>query len=669
MSRICLQNSFFQKLKNLHLTLALVTLFGASSSAQCPTGNVTFATQSEINQFAVNYPNCTEIAGLLTIEGDDITDLTPLSNLTTTAGGIQIYDCPQLTSCNGLHNVTQTSILWLQSIPQLQSLTDFSGITALSGTLVIRDLSSLVNLNGLHNITTVGGFLRIRDNAALLNIDALNNLTSIGEYLNVRDNPLITNLNGLASLTSISQEIDIIGNTALSNISALQNTSFAPNGSFGLTITDNPALSICDLPNFCTYLSNPSETHPRVISGNAGDCATEDAVVEACASPQCPPGDVSFNTQEQVNQFILDYPNCTELPGNLFIGANSGTTNVVNLQPFQNIQAVIGNVTIMNNGPLSSLNGLNNLTTIGGLLHLNGNTSLLNLNALSNLTDVTLNIGIHNHVLLTDISGLQNATINNDGPHGLNITDNTVLSICNLPNICAYLANPADTHPRYISNNTGDCATIDAVVEACSAPNEDGCTTITSQYIQWPPATYTPTCTGQAVSIHAECETGEFSKVQLTAQGNYYFSSSVATHFVTVTNEDASVIYAFGTESVSLTPTVDMVVRFYTHLDSDCNGNSTYHSRMVRCNGVVGVDEVTATNIAYFPNPVNDILNLSSKEKMNSVEVISMLGHTVFTQSVNATAAQLQLNNLAAGNYLVKIKTDNGVEVLRIAKH
>src|SRR5690606_20655128 len=48
---------------------------------------------------------------------------------------------------------------------------------------------------------------------------------------------------------------------------------------FGLRIVNNPLLGVCNLPNFCAYLQGSGS---RAISGNAGDCISEAAVLDAC---------------------------------------------------------------------------------------------------------------------------------------------------------------------------------------------------------------------------------------------------------------------------------------------------------------------------------------------------------------------------------------------------
>src|SRR5690606_24552466 len=92
------------------------------------------------------------------------------------------------------------------------------------------------------------------------NLDALNTLTSIGGRIEITRNALLANLNGLSNVTSVQGEIRIggftasIGNPQLTDISGLQNID--PEGITDLQIRHNPLLSVCNLSNFCIYLSD-----------------------------------------------------------------------------------------------------------------------------------------------------------------------------------------------------------------------------------------------------------------------------------------------------------------------------------------------------------------------------------------------------------------------------
>src|SRR5690606_26111693 len=65
--------------------------FSFTTLPQCPPGDVSLTSQTEVDAFATNYPNCTEISGGLYISGSTITDLSPLNNLTSVGGFLRIY--------------------------------------------------------------------------------------------------------------------------------------------------------------------------------------------------------------------------------------------------------------------------------------------------------------------------------------------------------------------------------------------------------------------------------------------------------------------------------------------------------------------------------------------------------------------------------------------------
>src|SRR5690606_4849478 len=137
--------------------------------------------------------------------------------------------------------------------------------------------------------------------------------------------------------------------------------------------------------------------------------------------------------------------------------------SLTNLDGLSNLTSVGGYLSIASNSSLSSPNGLNNPTSAGGNLNINSNPNLTNLNGLSNLTSVGADLVINSNYSLTDISGLQNidpASILSTNGLGLYIVGNTSLSVCNLENFCTYLAGSG---LRTISDNAGDCVSEAAV--------------------------------------------------------------------------------------------------------------------------------------------------------------------------------------------------------------
>ena len=72
-------------------------LYGYSNPENvCPV-NVALTTQAEVNAF-----NCTAVDGILTISGDDITNLSALAALKSVGIGLEIHGNPNLINLDGL---------------------------------------------------------------------------------------------------------------------------------------------------------------------------------------------------------------------------------------------------------------------------------------------------------------------------------------------------------------------------------------------------------------------------------------------------------------------------------------------------------------------------------------------------------------------------------------
>ncbi|WP_298393232.1 GEVED domain-containing protein [Flavobacterium sp.] len=134
----------------------------------------------------------------------------------------------------------------------------------------------------------------------------------------------------------------------------------------------------------------------------------------------------------------------------------------------------------------------------------------------------------------------------------------------------------------YASQFDNSCESTDrlavTVTEVCPFA---GC--LSSPNGQWPGATFTPACAGTAQSITTIGYAGEYSKVNVINGTQYTFASSIASDVITISDENGTVAYTFGTGSVVWTSTITGVIRFYTHVDNTCAANSISRTRSVLC--------------------------------------------------------------------------------------
>ena len=82
---------------------------------------------------------------------------------------------------------------------------------------------------------------------------------------------------------------------------------------------------------------------------------------------------------------------------------------------------------------------------------------------------------------------------------------------------------------------------------------------------------------------------------------------------------------------------------------------------------VTGINDLTSGSIMIYPNPATEIVNIKSDFTIVNIEVMNFLGQTVYTQrSVDMKTTKVNVSNLQAGVYFVKVTTDQGVRAVKI---
>ncbi len=142
----------------------------------------------------------------------------------------------------------------------------------------------------------------------------------------------------------------------------------------------------------------------------------------------CLPEGINFSTQEQIDNFQSDYPDCTEIEGYVVISGNDITILtglnsltaiggdfvlynnplIEDLSGLENIFLIGGSLSIINNDTMISLGGLSNVINIGSALEISGNNSLNNISALQSVYSIGDHVKIRGNLSLVSLSGLNN---------------------------------------------------------------------------------------------------------------------------------------------------------------------------------------------------------------------------------------------------------------------
>jgi hypothetical protein len=86
------------------------------------------------------------------------------------------------------------------------------------------------------------------------------------------------------------------------------------------------------------------------------------------------------------------------------------------------------------------------------------------------------------------------------------------------------------------------------------------------------------------------------------------------------------------------------------------------------CVDPLGVDDNGIAGFSFYPNPANDILNLSSVDIIENVAIFNMLGQKVADQTIEATNSQVNISHLATGTYVMKVAVNGQVGTYKLVK-
>ncbi|MCF8369972.1 MAG: T9SS type A sorting domain-containing protein [Bacteroidales bacterium] len=332
-------------MKRILLIFVLGMMLQSFSYGQsCLPNGIHFGNQAEIDNFPLNYPGCTIIEGDVGISevGGIITNLDSLIVLTEIHGALRIggvaamsWPLENLTSLNGLNNLTSIDS------------TLFIGTTKLS------------SLNGLEQLTAVGGNLFIGSegwinahNPYLKDISALSNLSSIEGSLFIEYNDSLVTLTGLEGLNTVGGDVIIGRNNSLFSLDGLDNLTTIMGGLYIGTE------GIFSLPN-------PSLVNIAGLNGLSSI------------------GGGLFITNNDSLISLTGLEGLTNITGDLVIGDNY---SLISLTGLNNLSDIGGYLSIGGNNVITSLTGLENLSSIGNDLYINDNP-LLSTCAISGICD------------------------------------------------------------------------------------------------------------------------------------------------------------------------------------------------------------------------------------------------------------------------------------------
>jgi len=99
------------------------------------------------------------------------------------------------------------------------------------------------------------------------------------------------------------------------------------------------------------------------------------------------------------------------------------------------------------------------------------------------------------------------------------------------------------------------------------------------------------------------------------------------------------------------------------------SGNNTYYvDDVLYVDGTLGTDDFSSDVFSVYPNPVKNVLNISSKNAVNSITVYDILGKVVLKANPDAISPSIDMSGLSSGAYLVNVTIGNSSKTVKVIK-
>jgi len=386
---------------------------------------------------------------------------------------------------------------------------------------------------------------------------------------------------------------------------------------------------------------------------------------------QCPSGNINLDSQSKVDNFIITYPSCTALPGDLRVAGNvtnlNGLQNITtigrnfaieesalaSLTGLSNLKTVNGEFRMQDNASLTSLNGLQGLTKVGGSLMMIF-TNVASLSGLQNLTsigrldlyftNITNFTGLENltscnsfnityNSLLTSLTGLENVLSTNPYVY---IAENQLLSDCAIRYVCESSLPTPGIIGSTIRDNAPGCQSKPEVLDICI---QEGILPVTLKSFQ---AKRLENDVQVIWNTTSEKDSKSF-EIQRSSNGlNWVEIGAVMANG----NSEKEIIYTFTDQS-------------------PLKGQNFYRLKMVDLGGTFAYSRIVNVNIAGqdlvdpFPNPVTDKLNLRADlKKLSSIEISNVAGKRFYMS--DSAEQEINVKQFPSGVYMLKVNDQNG---------
>ncbi|MBZ0242091.1 MAG: hypothetical protein K8F24_02640, partial [Bacteroidales bacterium] len=425
----------------IKLFVALLFIANFSLLAQdCPPYSITFSTQEQLDQFIIQYPNCTELDVDISINAHGNFDYSPLNNIEKTRRWLYIntFDFDVTGLLNNLKSVRGIDVN--SSGSELSLINSFNELDSIKYRLTLSsstDEWSKLNLDAFRNLRSVGANLGIKKLKILDSINIFNKLTEAGslyfvelqavtsrfriygfenlertDYMWFRDLE-ISSLPGFENLVSVYDKINLENaiNTEVfdgfNSLVAVSEINFKNNNikklkgfnnlqelDGGIQLYKNEVDEL-DAFNSIVQINGPISVHEDKLTDFKGFSSLKVINNTLFLTGFKSKSIEAFNNLSKVTRYIdireadsllsLDFLSNLKNLSHLSIMDNRSLRDFSGLE---NITHFAGYLKVHHNASLTSFKGLDNLEFIGGICNILSNQSLSSLSGLGNVKEI-----------------------------------------------------------------------------------------------------------------------------------------------------------------------------------------------------------------------------------------------------------------------------------------
>lgn len=375
-------------------------------------------------------------------------------------------------------------------------------------------------------------------------------------------------------------------------------------------------------------------------------------------SQQCLPDGITFSSQDMIDNFQQNYPNCFEIQGDVVV-TDPDNMHITNLTGLNVITSILGDLIVIDNHWLSNFSGLQNLNYLGGSLEINNNGTLTNFSAIYGLDSIRGDLLIIDNGWLLNIDGLHNLScIEGD----LKITGcHELLNVGGLSNLKSIMGN------LQISDNNS----LTDIIGLGSLISIGNSFTLSYNY-----GLIDIDGINQLSSINGN----------LDISSNWELESIVGLSNLTQVNGAISIVDNKNLNSLEGLDnidhnTIEELTIIFNHNLSTCevesvceylsttnyvaniglNENNCNSVQEVLASCLVNVESENKKNIIVYPNPANSIIHISAINN-SEIEDVYIFNHIGQKQLVNLdNTNSINISNLIPGMHYVEIVVNGAI--------